>query len=92
MTLLRKPDQHRALLAVIGLFALGLGVVTWGPIRLGLAVMAGALWLAAALRVALPASSIGLLAVRSKRLDVLTTTSLALALSVLAIVLPVRAG
>jgi hypothetical protein len=87
--ILRRPDQHVALLSVLLVLFAGLVVVMTGHLRIGVGIMAGAVWLAAALRALVPAARIGLLAVRSRRLDVLTLLPLALALSVLAVVVPV---
>jgi hypothetical protein len=87
--ILRRPDQHVALLSVLLVLVVGMAVVLTGNLRMGVGVMAGAVWLAAVLRALMPAAMIGLLAVRSKRLDLLTLAPLALGLSVLAIVVPV---
>jgi hypothetical protein len=87
--ILRRPDQHVALLSVLVVLVAGLVVVLTGHLRIGVGVMAGAVWLAAALRALVPAAMIGLLAVRSRRLDVLTLLPLALGLSVLAVIVPV---
>jgi hypothetical protein len=87
--ILRRPDQHVALLSVLVILVAGLVVVMTGHLRIGVGVMAGAVWLAAALRALVPATMIGLLAVRSRRLDVLTLLPLALGLSVLALIVPV---
>jgi hypothetical protein len=87
--ILRRPDQHVALLSVLLVLVAGLVVVMTGHLRIGVGVMAAAVWLAAGLRALVPAGMIGLLAVRSRRLDVLTLLPLALGLSVLAVVVPV---
>jgi hypothetical protein len=87
--ILRRPDQHVALLSVLLLVMIGMGVVLMGQLRIGIGVMSCAVWLAAGLRALAPTSVIGLLAVRSRRLDVLTLVPLALGLSVLAFVVPV---
>jgi hypothetical protein len=87
--ILRRPDQHVALLSVLVVLMVGMAVVLTGNLRIGVGIMAGAVWLAAGLRALVPVAMIGLLAVRSRRLDVLTLTPLALGLSVLALVVPV---
>jgi hypothetical protein len=87
--ILRRPDQHVALLSVLLVLMAGLVVVMTGNLRIGVGVMAGAVWLAAVLRALVPAAMIGLLAVRSRRMDVLTLLPLAVGLSVLALVVPV---
>lgn len=90
MRLLRRPDQHVALGAVLAVLACGLVLVIADLTRLGVAVMAAALWLAAGLRRFAPPSRQGILAVRSRRLDLSALIGLAVALTVLAIVIPVR--
>lgn len=90
MTLLRRPDQHVALAGVLVVLAGGVALVVRDYTRLGVAVMAAALWLAAGLRWFAPRSWQGILAVRSRRLDLSALLALALALTVLAIVIPVR--
>lgn len=90
MKLLRRPDQHLALGTVLGVFVIGLALVVWDGTRVGVALMAAALWLAAGLRRFAPAARQGILAVRSRRLDVAALVALALALTVLAVAIPVR--
>ena len=90
MRVLRRPDQHVALGVVIVLFGLGLVLVTTGLIRAGVGVMAGALWLGAAIRTFAPVQRQGILAVRSRTIDLAALVGLAAALTVLAIVIPVR--
>lgn len=90
MKVLRRPDQHLALGSVLAVVVLGLALVVMDYTRLGVGTMAAALWLACALRTFAPATRQGILAVRSRRLDIPALAALALALTVLAIVIPVR--
>jgi hypothetical protein len=90
MPLLRRPGQHVALAAVLAVLAVGMVIVALGHVRQGVGTLALAVWLGAGLRGLLPAGRIGLLAVRTRRLDLLVLMPLATALSVLAVILPVR--
>ncbi len=74
-----------ATLAVVGA---GLAVGAAGPWRLGASVVGAGVVLAAVLRLALPARRAGLLAVRSRRLDVAFLGGLGVALLVLASSVP----
>ena len=90
MRVLRQPDQHVALAAVLGVLFAGLALVVFEHTRFGVGVMAAALWLAGGLRAFAPIRRQGILAVRSRSLDVAALVGLALALTVLALVIPVR--
>jgi hypothetical protein len=76
------------LITVLGLVFIGLVVVVDGHFRRGCVVIAFAIFLALFLRVLLPASGAGLLAVRSKRVDVIVLTVLATATTVLSLWVP----
>ena len=76
------------LITVLGLVLLGLIVVVSGHFRRGCIVVAFAIFLALFLRVLLPANGAGLLAVRSKRVDVVVLTVLATATTVLSLWVP----
>ncbi|WP_246062291.1 DUF3017 domain-containing protein [Haloactinospora alba] len=75
-------------LLVMAAMGAGLVIVAAAHFKRGPAVVAGALLLAALLRVLLPAERVGLLAVRRWWVDVLTTVTLAVLLIVLAWVAP----
>lgn len=74
--------------AVLGVGAVGLVIVAQGFWRRGLLVIAASLLLAALLRLALPTRRAGLLAVRSKVVDVLTLGVFGSAMLLLAAVVP----
>jgi hypothetical protein len=74
-----------AVLAVVGA---GLALGALGPWRVGAWVIGGGVLLAAALRLTLPAHRAGLLAVRSRRLDVAFLLLLGAALVALASSVP----
>jgi hypothetical protein len=78
------------LLLVLAGAATGLALLAQdvGGFRTGTTVLAAALLLAAALRAALPTKLAGMLVVRSRVLDVLTTGALGAALLVLALATP----
>jgi Protein of unknown function (DUF3017) len=59
-------------------------------VKRGTAVLGGALLVAGLLRAVLPTRDIGLLAVRSRAFDVLTTGALGAAIVVLTVVVPPR--
>jgi hypothetical protein len=75
-------------LLVLALSAVGLAVVTRGDWRLGIKLIAGALGLAAAVRLALPTHQAGMLAVRRRALDVVILAALAVALWFLSVSIP----
>lgn len=76
------------LAAVLGVVVLGLVLVWVRHYRLGSAVIGAALLLGAALRLLLPLRQTGLLAVRSRGLDVLTMAAFGVLVVVLAVVIP----
>ena len=76
------------LITVLGLVLVGLIVVVDGHFRRGCIVIAFALFLALFLRILLPAAGAGLLAVRSKRVDIAVLTVLATATTVLSLWVP----
>lgn len=73
---------------VLGLVGLSLVVVALDRFRLGSAIMAGALVLAAVMRAVLPDRTVGSLAVRSRVKDVLALGVLAAGLALLTVVIP----
>jgi hypothetical protein len=73
---------------VLAIGAVGLLVVAQGYWRRGLLVVAGALLVAALLRLALPTRRAGLLAVRSKAIDVVVLGGFGSAMLLLAAVVP----
>ncbi len=75
-------------LLVLAVSAVGLAVVTRGDWRLGVKLIASALGLAAAVRLALPAHQAGMLAVRRRAVDVLILAALAAALWFLSTSIP----
>ena len=74
--------------AVLSVAAAGLVAVSQGYWRRGLAGVAAAMIVAAALRLALPTRRAGLLAVRGKALDVVVLASFGAAILVLAVLVP----
>ncbi|MFP5218185.1 MAG: DUF3017 domain-containing protein [Actinomycetes bacterium] len=82
------PARQLPLALVIAVVAVGLALGAAGPWRAGAFVIAGGVLLAGALRLALPARRAGLLAVRSRRLDVTLLLGLGAALAVLASSVP----
>jgi hypothetical protein len=73
------------MVAVLAVAAVGLLRIATANWREGSVLLGGALLLAAVLRVALPADRAGLLAIRSRALDVLGYTGLGLAVVLLAV-------
>jgi hypothetical protein len=73
------------MLAVLAVAAVGLLRVATANWREGAVLLGGSLLLAAALRTALPPDRAGLLAIRSKVLDVLSYSGLGLAVVLLAV-------
>jgi hypothetical protein len=80
----RQWPLASSLAVVVG----GLLVVAGGHFRRGTLVLAFGVALALFLRILLPSAEAGLLAVRSKRVDVVVLATLALATSVLALWVP----
>jgi len=76
------------IITVLGLVTIGLIVVVAGHFRRGCVVVAFAIFLALFLRVLLPADGAGLLAVRSKRIDIAVLSVLATATTVLSLWVP----
>jgi hypothetical protein len=73
------------MVAVLAVAAVGLLRIATAHWREGSVLLGGALLLAAVLRVVLPADRAGLLAIRSRALDVLGYTGLGLAVVLLAV-------
>lgn len=83
------------MLYLLILFAMGVGIaITWraDDWRLGVRVVGGALAAASALRLVLPQKDAGMLAVRSRLVDVILVGSVAVALFVLADNIPDQPG
>lgn len=83
------------MLYLLILFAMGVGIaITWraDDWRLGVRVVGGALAAASALRLVLPQKDAGMLAVRSRLVDVILAGSVAVALFVLADNIPDQPG
>jgi hypothetical protein len=76
------------LLCVLGVCAVGVLVVLSNHFRRGTVLFAGGLVLAAGLRLILPPSAAGLLAVRSRTLDVITLVALGTGVLLAALVVP----
>lgn len=77
--------DHGALLLVLLIALVGIGRVLMGHWREGAVLLGGALIVAAVLRVALPLERTGLLAIRSKVVDVLIYSAFGLVMTVLAV-------
>ncbi|MFC5992752.1 DUF3017 domain-containing protein [Pseudonocardia hispaniensis] len=90
MSLLRRLDArvqlstHGPLLLVLLIMALGLVRVLTAHWRQGSVLLGGALLVAAVLRILLPDNRIGLLAIRSRVIDVLCYSGFGLVMIVLA--------
>jgi len=80
--------QEWPLAVSLAVVVVGLGVVAGGHFRRGCVVLSFGVGLAFFLRLLLPGSEAGMLAVRSKRVDVAVLLLLALATSVLALWVP----
>ncbi len=76
------------LLAVV----VGLVIVLSGPWRVGLVVIGGAFVVGALARSVMPADHTGMLRVRGKAFDVFWTSTLGVALIVLAVIIPGQPG
>lgn len=77
----RKVFAGQWPILLVGLFVVGaFGLVAFGYWRRGAAVMAIGVGVAAALRLTLPDDRVGLLAVRSRTVDFVTTASVSAAM------------
>ena len=77
--------RHAPMLAVLGIAAVGMGRVLTQHWREGAVLLGGALLVAAALRMILSTERSGLLAIRSRVIDVLCYVGFGLAMVVLAV-------
>jgi hypothetical protein len=84
----RAATREWPIILVLLCVAAGFGVVLSNHFRRGSVVIAGALLLAAFLRLVLPTRLAGLLAVRSRAFDVAVLTVLGLGLFLTAVVVP----
>ena len=86
----RKPRTigGAAYLVVLAATLVGLGIVAFGPWRLGMSVIGGALVWGALARLVIPNSSSGMLGMRPKLVDVVVLGTIGGALVVLAAVIP----
>lgn len=86
------PSRRRLaqwpIVLVLSIVVVALAIVANGHFRRGCVVLAGAVVLAFFLRALLPTRDAGMLAVRSRRVDVLVLGVLALAVSVLSLWVP----
>lgn len=87
-----RPHRHREwpFLLVVAAALVAVVVVASGHVKRGTVALGGALLLAALLRLVLPTRDAGLLAVRSRVLDVLASGGLGAAVVVLAVIVPPR--
>lgn len=83
----RAIDQWPLALVLLG-FIVGLIVLALYDFRVGSILIGGAVLLAGVLRLLLPKEMAGLLAVRSRTVDLVTVFSLGIALTVVAILVP----
>ena len=86
--MLGRLRQEWPITAALTVVVVGLAVVAGGHFRRGTILLSFGVALALFLRLLLPSSEAGLLAVRSKRVDVVVLAFLALATSVLALWVP----
>jgi len=86
--MLGRLRQEWPITAALTVVVIGLVVVASGHFRRGTVVLSFGVALALFLRLLLPSSEAGLLAVRSKRVDVVVLAFLAVATSVLALWVP----
>jgi hypothetical protein len=86
--MLGRLRQEWPITAALTVVVIGLVVVASGHFRRGTVLLSFGVALALFLRLLLPSSEAGLLAVRSKRVDVVVLAFLALATSVLALWVP----
>jgi len=84
------PRAEWPILAVLAVAAAGLAMTGWRrvPVQDALLVVAAAPGVGAVLRAMLPTRHVGLLAVRSRALDVLVLAALAAGIAVLALATP----
>jgi hypothetical protein len=75
-------------LLVLGVSAVGLGIVSQGDWRLGVTWIAGALAIAAVVRLVIPEPQAGMLAVRRRAVDVVILAALGVALFILSTSIP----
>ncbi len=80
------------LVAAILASAVGLAIVAYGPWRLGVAVVGGALVTGSFARTFLPERQVGLLRVRRASADVVVMTALGVTMVVLALLVPDQPG
>lgn len=78
-------SRHAAMLVVLGIAAVGMERVLTQHWREGAVLLGSALLVAAALRTVLPTDRSGLLAIRSKALDVLCYAGFGLTMVILAV-------
>lgn len=83
----RVVDQW-PLALVLGGFALGLAVLALADFRVGALIMSVAVVFAGAMRMVLPPDTVGLLAVRSRTIDLVIYGALGISLTVLSLVVP----
>jgi len=84
----RAVDQWPLALVLLGV-TIGLVVLTFYDFRTGAVIVGASIIFAAALRTVLSHERAGLLAVRSKPIDQLTVYGLGIALTILALIVPV---
>ena len=87
-TVNRLPTNPWPLVAVLGVFSIGVLVAGLGSWRYGAVVMAAATLLAGIARMLLPRRVSGLLVVRRRWMDITILFSLGTAIGVLALVVP----
>lgn len=88
MNALDRLTRESPLLATLGVTGVGLVAVSFHHWKKGLIVIGVGLLVGAALRLALPARRVGLLAVRGRTADVAVLAGLGLAIVVLALIVP----
>ena len=91
---MKGPRSRGSQLYLLHLLAVlvGLVLVVVGPWRLGIVVIGGAFIVGALARSVVPIDHTGMLRVRGKAFDVFWTTTLGVALVVLALVIPGQPG
>ena len=92
MNWLKRPSTTGGIiyLVVVAILLVGLGVVTAGPWRYGVAIMAASFALAGAARAVLPDERAGMLRIRRRFVDLTTMAVCSGAMFVLAAVIPSR--
>jgi len=83
----RVRDQWPLALVMLGM-GIGLGIVAFGSFRAGSLVVAASVVFAGFLRAFLPHGTAGMLAVRTRRVDVTTLALLGVSLTVAAVLVP----